>query len=63
MRTNEEILLQARGHAQGNPCNAIGPEMRQLFEAGLIGKNGGLTRKGSIAAERAKSAQLDALFG
>jgi hypothetical protein len=37
--------------------------MRQLFEAGLIGENGGLTRKGSIATEQAKNAQLDALFG
>lgn len=63
MRTNEEILTASAGYHQGALTGAIGSEMRQMFNAGLIGVNGGLTLKGSILAERLKNAQLDALFG
>jgi hypothetical protein len=37
--------------------------MRQLFDEGLIGANGGLTLRGSIRAERMKDRELDDLFG
>lgn len=63
MKTNEELLLNAKGWNQGAKVSVVGPEMRQLFDAGLIGRSGGLTRKGSIAAERAKRAELNAAFG
>jgi hypothetical protein len=63
MRTNEEILKATGGYHQGTQTNVIGPEMRQMFEAGLIGESGGLTRKGSILAERLQNAQLEDLFG
>lgn len=35
----------------------------ELHEAGLIGANDGLTRKGSITRERLVRAALDAAFG
>jgi hypothetical protein len=63
MRTNDELLKDALGYHVGAATRAIGPEMRQLFDEGLIGANGGLTLRGSIRAERLKDRELDNLFG
>lgn len=67
MRTNEEILIATPWYAIGTRAalsnTEYGPEFTQMFGAGLIGENGGLTRKGSILAERLQNAQLDELFG
>jgi hypothetical protein len=62
-KTNEDLLRSVGGYAQGTKVNIIGAHMRQLFDAGLIGPSGGLTRKGSILAERVQNAHLDELFG
>ena len=62
MRTNEEILTAALGTHIGAPTGAVGPEMRRMLADGLIGENGGLTRKGSIRAQQLKRAQEEELF-
>jgi hypothetical protein len=61
----KRALSNAPGHAQGTvvPVTINGEVEHELFQAGLIGEHGGLTRKGSIAAEKLKSAELDRLFG
>ena len=42
----------------------IPPDVRRaMMDEGLIGIRGGLTRKGSIRAERLQNAELDRLFG
>jgi hypothetical protein len=61
----KRALTNAPGYAQGT---VIDPDTNlfvamELINAKMIGKNGGLTRKGSIAAEKLKSAELDRLFG
>lgn len=59
----ENALLATSGTYVGAqvPCQARG--IRQfMIAAGLIGENMGLTRAGSILAERLKNAQLDNLF-
>lgn len=58
-----KVLENTRGFLIGTQTGAIGPVMRELFDAGVIGPNGGLTAVGSAIAERVQSAQLDALFG
>lgn len=58
-----KVLENTRGFLIGTQTGAIGPIMRELFDAGIIGVNGGLTAVGSAIAERVQSAQLDALFG
>jgi hypothetical protein len=64
MRTNEDILRAAAGHHVGADAQCrTRQEDRQMFMAGLTGREGGLTRKGSILAERLKSAELEVLFG
>jgi len=66
--TNEEIteaLLRCTNWNQGTivPCK-IGSELDKALQSeGVTGRNGGLTRKGSIAAEKAKRKQEAKLFG
>jgi len=63
-RTDADALLDAAGTHQGARVHAAdGDHERQLRRRGLVGRRGGLTRRGSIAAERLESASLDALFG
>ena len=58
------VLLGAAGSHQGSRTQTTtDKQARQIRAAGLTGKHGGLTRAGSILAERLKSAELDALFG
>lgn len=64
--TNEEIialLLRFRSWNQGETTELSFLEKDTMFNEKLIGLNGGLTRKGSIACERAKRAQEKVLFG
>lgn len=63
-RTNADALRDTANHHQGSRVHAAGADQeRQLRRAGLVGRRGGLTRKGSIAAERLRSAALDEAFG
>lgn len=64
--TNEEIialLLRFRSWNQGETTELSFLEKRAMTDEMYIGVNGGLTRRGSIACERAKRAQEKALFG
>jgi hypothetical protein len=56
-------LLAAPSWNQG--AQVVGPasQRRELFEEGLIGPLGGLTRKGSILAQQLKQARERELFG
>lgn len=47
-----EVLWTAHSNAQGQPVQGTDTQLAQMREAGLIGTNNGLTRKGSIARER-----------
>ena len=59
-----DVLLDAKNSHQGARTHSTNVQQhRELRRAGLVGPRGGLTRKGSIAAERLYSAELDALFG
>lgn len=64
--TNEEIialLLRFRSWNQGETTELSKSEWRAMFDEGMVGLMGGLTRKGSIACEKAKRAQEAVLFG
>ncbi len=63
--TIENVLRSAPGFAQGKkPVLVIGsPLYKAMLAEGLIGPGGGLTRKGSILAERVQNARTEALFG
>jgi hypothetical protein len=59
-----DVILDASSSHQGAITHPTGTaQHRELRRAGLVGPRGGLTRKGSIAAERLHSDQLDTLFG
>ncbi len=64
-QTIENALRSVPGHAQGKkPVLVIGsPLYKAMLAEGLIGSGGGLTRKGSILAERVQNARTEALFG
>jgi hypothetical protein len=63
-RTAADALRDTANHHQGSRVHAAGADQeRQLRRAGLVGRRGGLTRKGSIAAERLRNAALDDAFG
>jgi hypothetical protein len=63
MRTHiASALLSASSNRQGTPVPAIAKVQREMQELGLVGPDGGLTRSGSIARERAMNAALDAAF-
>lgn len=57
----KRALINAQGR-QGAKTGAVGPAMRELFQDGLIGKDGGLTRKGTIVREKLINTALDAAF-
>lgn len=56
-------LLAAPTGRQGALVPAIASVQRELKELGLVGPDGGLTRAGTIARQRAMSAAEDAAFG
>lgn len=63
-RTVDELLTAMPGHYQGTTLTGMtSVEYDRLAREGLIGPLGGLTRKGSIKAERLQNADLDRLFG
>jgi hypothetical protein len=59
----ESALAETRGFLIGAVCPAQGAVYAELVTAGMIGRHGGLTVRGSIRTERLKNAKLDALFG
>ena len=59
----QAALLATKNWHEGTllaPCKT--GELLELQDAGLVGPGGGLTRQGSIAAERLQRARLDAWF-
>lgn len=61
----KQALVNAPGHAQGTQIPQrfrTGGVRQELKEAGMIGRNDGLTRKGSILAEKLKSTRERELF-
>lgn len=63
-RTDADALRDTANHHQGTRVHASGTDQaRQLRRAGLTGRRGGLTRKGSIAAEKLRNSALDDAFG
>ena len=64
VRTTADALRDTPNHHQGARVHANGADHgRQMRRQGLIGPRNGLTRKGSIATERLRNAQLDDAFG
>jgi hypothetical protein len=60
----QSALLSAETSAQGSvPKNLSCRDSVELYEAGLIGSKGHLTRKGSIARQKLVQAREDAAFG
>jgi len=59
----KRTLAGAKGSRIGTEVQADPGTMMGLRDAGMVGRNGGLTMKGSIAAQKLQDAQLDALFG
>lgn len=63
-RTDADALRDTANHHQGTRVHAADDQHgRQLRRQGLVGPRGGLTRRGSIAAERLRNAALDDAFG
>ncbi len=63
-RTDADALRDTANHHQGSRVHAADTDhQRQLRRSGLVGPRGGLTRRGSIAAERLRNDALDAAFG
>jgi len=57
-------LIDCGTNRQGTPIPTTTPlaAVAELVKADLIGPNRGLTRKGTIARERAVTARMDAAF-
>lgn len=64
-RTDADALRDTRNHHQGSGVvhAADAGHAREMRRRGLIGPRGGLTRRGSIVAERLRNAALDDAFG
>lgn len=63
-RTTADALRDTANHHQGSRVHAADADhASDMRRSGLVGRRGGLTRKGSIAAERLRNAQLDDAFG
>lgn len=63
-RTDADALRDTANHHQGSRVHAADADhQRQLRRSGLVGRRGGLTRKGSIVAEGLRNATLDDAFG
>lgn len=58
-----EALINAGTNRQGALVRCDAATQWELQDAGLIGPEYGLTRKGSIARERAVNEALDKAFG
>jgi hypothetical protein len=56
----EDALRSAKDWNMGTKVTSALQELQAL---GMVGPGAGLTRRGSIKAERLQRAQLDALFG
>lgn len=65
VRSDADALRDTRNHHQGSGIvhAADADHARELRRKGLIGPRGGLTRRGSIVAERLRNAALDDAFG
>lgn len=64
VRTDADALRDTANHHQGTRVHAADKgHQRDLRRQGLVGPRGGLTRRGSIAAERLRNAALDDAFG
>jgi hypothetical protein len=64
LRSDADALRDTANHHQGTRVHATDADHgRQLRRQGLTGPRGGLTRRGSIAAERLRNATLDDAFG
>lgn len=59
----QSALVNAKSSKQGTPTGAHGSARQELSDLGIIGKDGGLTRKGSIVREALIEVRLDAAFG
>ncbi len=63
-RTDADALRDTANAAQGSRVHAADADhQRGMRRRGLVGRRGGLTRSGSIAAERLRDAALDDAFG
>lgn len=63
-RSTADALRDTPHHGQGARVHANDADhQRQMRREGLVGPRGGLTRKGSIAAERLRNQALDNAFG
>lgn len=58
-----EALINAGTNRQGARAQGDVRGLAELAELGYVGKDNGLTRKGSIARERAVTAMLAKAFG
>jgi hypothetical protein len=63
MNSDDVALASTTSNRIGQKVTATENVLAELRERGLVGRDGGLTRSGSIKAEKLKNAQLDALFG
>jgi hypothetical protein len=60
----EAALTSGRGTHQGVALAGLSDAaMREMRDLGYVGKDGGLTRKGSLLAGRLRTAALEAAFG
>jgi hypothetical protein len=59
----KQALINVGTNRQGARVEGNFSALAELFRAGLIGHEDGLTRKGTIERERLQAAALDAAFG
>jgi hypothetical protein len=60
----EQALTSGNGTHQGAKLAGLSDvQLRRLQDLGYAGRDGGLTRKGSILAGRLRDAALEAAFG
>lgn len=59
----KKAILAADGRHQGQGVHGDAQTLAELYRAGVVGKAGGLTRFGSILAEKLRDAALEAAFG
>lgn len=59
----KRALAGAKGSRMGTEVQGDAATLNELKMAGMIGFRDGLTRKGSIAAEREQNKALDNAFG
>lgn len=59
----KQALINAQGHQGAKVKVRVPGDLTDLRKAGMVGPEGGLTRKGSIARQRLVQAAEDAAFG